>query len=292
MANFENVFGHYRELNQQLKERSETFNILNQGKQIDIGQIIYTENRKHNTIRGTRKKFQNIYNITRASVHVFWTLMALYMLNAISWEDACLVHMGYPKPYMVFKPGSQDYVDQLNYYGGEEVQDLVLQSLGSLYQDYDFDHYFHFIFRFGPEWEEDKFKWINFQIYLQMLCMGTIFFEFLQVLRYFLMLKGYKMNKGIGLAMKSGLALLPLFGMITFFFETKYVLGFMGDTCFCKFQEYWERVDPNGGYYCMDEIGGLYQKLIYIKLVYVSITLFVTFYQFQQYSIKNSDNGF
>jgi hypothetical protein len=85
------------------------------------------------------------------------------------------------------------------------------------------------------------------------------------------------MNKGIGLAMKSVLALLPIFGMITFFFETKYVLGFMGDTCFCKFKVYWQRAD-NTDYFCMDEIGGFYQKLIYIKLVYVSITLFVTFF--------------
>ena len=47
------------------------------------------------------------------------------------------------------------------------------------------------------------------------------------------------MNKGAGLVMKSALVMLPIFGMITFFFETKYVLGFMGDTCFCTFREYW-----------------------------------------------------
>jgi len=37
--------------------------------------------------------------------------MALYMLYVISWEDACLVHMGFPKPYMVFEPGTKAYED-------------------------------------------------------------------------------------------------------------------------------------------------------------------------------------
>jgi hypothetical protein len=93
------------------------------------------------------------------------------------------------------------------------------------------------------------------------------------------MLQGYKMNKGIGLVMKTALALLPLLGLVTFFFEAVTVLGFMGDTCFCRYKEYWQRMDENE-YFCMDDIGGMYQKLIYIKLVYVSITMFVTFFQF------------
>ena len=117
----------------------------------------------------------------------------------------------------------------------------------------------------------------------------TVFFESLQVLRYVLMLQGYKMNKGAGQAVKFGLALLPIFGMITFFFETKYVLGFMGDTCFCTFRVYWQRFNDDTGYFCMEDIETFYQKLIYVKLIYVSITLFVTFFQFQQQTIKNED---
>lgn len=45
MPNFDQVFGQYRDLNDRLKERSETFNILQDGKDIKIGEIIYEENR-------------------------------------------------------------------------------------------------------------------------------------------------------------------------------------------------------------------------------------------------------
>jgi hypothetical protein len=74
------------------------------------------------------------------------------------------------------------------------------------------------------------------------------------VARYILMMQGYKMNKGLGFAMKSALASLPLIGLITFFMETKYVLGFMGDACFCNFEPFWTRVDESP-YYCMKDVG-------------------------------------
>lgn len=170
-------------------------------------------------------------------MHIVWTFISLFVLYKVSWEDTCLVKIGFPKPYMVFKQGSPEYIDQMS---GVDEQDYMLKSLGDLYETYDFDRNFHFTFKYGPEETEPRFRWVNFQTYLQLLCMGTIFFEMLQIMRYFLMLQGYKMNKGIGLAAKSAGALLPLFGFITFFFETKYVLGFMGDTCFCKYKEAWE----------------------------------------------------
>ena len=73
--------------------------------------IIYEEKKRNDTVKNTRKNIRQIYNFTRASVHMFWTIMALYMLYLISWEDACLVKMGYPKPYMVFEPGTEEYDD-------------------------------------------------------------------------------------------------------------------------------------------------------------------------------------
>lgn len=79
--------------------------------------------------------------------------------------------------------------------------------------------------------------------------------------------------------MKSLLAMVPLVAMIVFFFEIKYVFGFMGDTCFCNFKEAWIRVDDTA-YHCMDDVGKFYQKFIYIKLVYVCVGLFTFFYQF------------
>ena len=85
--------------------------------------------------------------------------MALYILYVISWENACLVHMGFPKPYMVYEKGSNEYIDQLNSYANPEG---LLNSLGNLYDVYDFDRFFHFIRYFGPDYVEDKFKWINF----------------------------------------------------------------------------------------------------------------------------------
>jgi len=84
--------------------------------------------------------------------------MALYMLYVISWEDACLVKMGYPKPYMVFEPGTDAYDDQLRSSANPEG---LLRSLGDLYEVYDFKRFFHFIATFGPE-EDDSFNWINF----------------------------------------------------------------------------------------------------------------------------------
>lgn len=117
---------------------------------------------------------RQIYQFTRVTVHMFWTIMALYMLYTISWENACLVHMGYPKPYMVYRPGSKAYEDQMRSWPNP---DFLLYSLGDLYDIYDFDRFFHFRHSFGPEDEDEEFHWFNFQIYLQILCIFTIFFE-------------------------------------------------------------------------------------------------------------------
>jgi hypothetical protein len=75
------------------------------------------------------------------AVHSFWTIIALFMWYRITWENACLVKYGFPKPFMVYEKGSPEYNDQMS---AHDDEDYLLSTLGDLYEHWNFDDFFHF----------------------------------------------------------------------------------------------------------------------------------------------------
>ena len=119
MPDFASTFSLYQGLNEELREKSETFHILNKGKDINLNRVIKLQTQKVNTKKNTERKRRQLLQLIRAMVHTTWTVIATAMLYKISWENSCLVRIGYPKPYMVYKEGSPAYEDQLSAFGDD-----------------------------------------------------------------------------------------------------------------------------------------------------------------------------
>ena len=63
---------------------------------------------------------------------------------------------------------------------------------------------------------------------------------------------GFKMQKGCGKRLRVILAVVPVMGMLLFFFEAMIVLDYRANVCFCRFEVVWdERFDDLQGYDCM-----------------------------------------
>ena len=277
MPDFNESFAQYQDLIDELRERSETYHILTEGKGLRISRVIKEQTDQFNQKKKDEMNVKRIYQITRSMVHTAWAVISLLLLYQITNESACLVKDAYPKPYMVYEMGSPGYEDQLLGFGDDiAAQEAFLHSLGDLYETYNFNSRINFRLHYGPEDTPDYFEWWNFKLYLQLLCICTIFLEIFQVITHVLMLYGMKMRKGCGYHMKPVFAFIPLLALIVFFLEIKYVFGFMGDTCFCRFKQAWTYIDDSP-YHCMDDIGNMYRSLVYFKLVFVSISLFFIF---------------
>mmetsp|Transcript_8489 Transcript_8489/g.14275 ORF Transcript_8489/g.14275 Transcript_8489/m.14275 type:complete len:86 (+) Transcript_8489:174-431(+) len=78
--------------------------------------------------------------------------------------------------------------------------------------------------------------WVNFTMLLQIMTIFNIVFESLQAIRHILIIKGVKMKRGIFYKFKLFISILPVFGLFLYLCEVYFVLGFYGDSCFCKFK--------------------------------------------------------
>lgn len=138
MPDFATVFKAFNFFNEEIKERSITYNQLNKVRTLNIGQLIQNETNDVKTEKRNNFLISGIYLITRLLIHVMWTFVAVYMFFLIEKEEPCLVKWGFPKPYMVYAPNTEKYQDQFKGYDLEETVE-VLTTLGDLYDVYKKD---------------------------------------------------------------------------------------------------------------------------------------------------------
>ncbi len=98
-------------------------------------------------------------------------------------------------------------------------------------------NFFDFDTSFAPETQTTS-SWSNVTFILQCFSITTIMFESIQALHYFLSLTGRKLNKGAGHKCKVVLKVAPVVGIIYYFYEMVYVLGFEASVCFCNYTEF------------------------------------------------------
>ena len=78
---------------------------------------------------------------------------------------------------------------------------------------------------------------------------------------------GFKTSKGFGRKLRVSLAVMPVVGMLLFFFEAMIVLDYRGNVCFCKFEKvYQEKFNDLQGYDCMRELADEYRRVVFARV--------------------------
>ena len=186
--------------------------------------------------------------------------MSLYLLSRIDLEETCLVNWGYLTPFMVYRKDTPGYINQVENFADEAKKTSFIKTIAPIYdRNVESEDFFILPLMIG--------EWFNYSLLLQYLCMATILVESLNVMRMLIVILGFKTSKGFGRKLRVSLAVMPVVGMLLFFFEAMIVLDYRGNVCFCKFEKvYQEKFNDLQGYDCMRELADEYRRVVFARV--------------------------
>lgn len=105
MPDFDEAYREHSLFNEQLREESTTFKVLQKGAQFNVG-VIESDTKELKTIISAQNLMMKPYFISRMIVHATWAVIQTYILYMVLSENFCLVKWAYTKPFMVLPQGS------------------------------------------------------------------------------------------------------------------------------------------------------------------------------------------